>query len=126
MKVKMFNEKIGDLVGENKLDEAIELLSFLLKGNPKLNDAIMQSSRLTDLMRQIRNGTINFEDANITKNNIRMAILSLAEEIEEKVTKDENLQKEFNHHSGKITTHKIIQNHSGSGDNVGGNKIINN
>lgn len=126
MKVKMFNEKIGNLVGENKLDEAIELLSFLLKGSPKLNEVIMQSSRLTDLMRQIRNGTINFEDANITKNSIRMAILSLAEEIEEKITEDENLQKEFNNHSGKIATPKIIQNHSGSGDNVGGNKIINN
>lgn len=122
MNAKKFNEKIGDLVGQDKLKEAISLLSQLLKGSPNLNDVIMQSSRLTDIMKQIRNNTVNYEDATITKNKIRMAVLSLADEIEETVNNNDSLNNEFESQSPfKIN---INQSHSGTGDNIGGDKII--
>ena len=123
MNANKFNKKIGDLVGQDRLIEAITLLSKTLKGSPKLNEAIIQSSRLTDLMKQIRNGTVNFEDSNVTKNKIRIAILSLSDEIEQKVNSDDYLKKEFESKSSSSIRFNINQSHSGSGDNVGGDKI---
>jgi Asp-tRNA(Asn)/Glu-tRNA(Gln) amidotransferase B subunit len=126
MDIKKHIEDISALVGSDNLKEAINLLQKLLKTSPKLDDAILQSARLTDLMRQIRNGTISFDDADISKNKIRLAILSLADEIEELVLSHKSLQDELDENLTADSSPKIIQQfHSGPGDNVAGNKIVN-
>lgn len=117
---------IGDLVGKNELKSAIKLLHQRLKTSPKLDEVIVQSSRLSDLMKQIRNDTISFEDANITKNKIRMGILSLVSEIEELVLNDVELQQEFKEKMKEQPEPKTQQIHYGSGDNIAGNKTVNN
>jgi len=124
MRNTRFNEKIGDLVGKDNLEEAIYLLRKLLQDCPSLDDVILQSSRLTDVMRQIRNGTISFEDANITKNKIRIAILELSEEINDAVSKDSNLKREQEAYISNNVNWNITQNHSGTGDNIGRDKNI--
>ncbi|MBK8563570.1 MAG: hypothetical protein IPN76_09540 [Saprospiraceae bacterium] len=85
----------------------------------------MQSSQLSDIMRQIRNGVVSFEDANVTKNKIRMGILSLANEIEETVQNHEDLKNELAIKNESEYKPTIQQFHYGTGDNVGGNKITN-
>ena len=70
--INSFVETIGDLIGKDELAKAIQLLCALLKNSPKLDEAILQSARYNDVIKQIRLGTVDFEQANITKNQIRM------------------------------------------------------
>jgi predicted HTH transcriptional regulator len=79
---KSFIETIGELIGKDELALAIKNLYALLKGSPKLDEAILQSARYNDVIKQIRLGIVDFEQANITKNQIRYALLDLLREIE--------------------------------------------
>lgn len=119
------NTFILNLIGNNKIDEAIEYLHELLKSSPKLDELIIQSSRYNEVSKQIRLGLISYEDSNIAKNKIRFGLIDLVREIEEFSNQSEEIQDNIKEFQRK-TNSKIIQNHSGSGDNVGGNKIINN
>ena len=79
---KSFIETIGELIGKDELAKAIQLLYALLKDSPQLDEAILQSARYNDVIKQIRLGTVDFEQANMTKNQIRYALLDLLREIE--------------------------------------------
>lgn len=125
MNVSNFTERIGDLVGKNELQTAIAELRRLLQKSPKLDELILQSARYNDIMAQIRAGTIDFENANIIKNKIRYAILDLVREIEGAVELDLELKNELEKLEDVQTQSNINQIHYGSGDNVGGDKIIN-
>lgn len=61
-------DRIHDLVRQNKLNEAINLLG---------EEGIMLSSRLNGLRRQERLGTISFDQATMQRNRIVSAILSI-------------------------------------------------
>ena len=87
--INFFVETIGDLIGKDELAKAIQLLYALLKESPQLDEAILQSARYNDVIKQIRLGTVDFEQANITKNQIRYALLVLVREIEEQELKSE-------------------------------------
>jgi predicted HTH transcriptional regulator len=87
--IKSFAEIIGDLIGKDELALAIQNLCALLKGSPKLDEAILQSARYNDVIKQIRLGIIDFEQANMTKNQIRYALLDLLREIEAQESKAE-------------------------------------
>lgn len=64
MTLKAYTDQIGELVGKDDLKTALQQLHQLLKNSPQLDEAIIQSARYNDIMKQIRMGTINFEDAN--------------------------------------------------------------
>jgi predicted HTH transcriptional regulator len=87
--IKSFVETIGDFIGKDELAKAIQLLYALLKDSPQLDEAILQSARYNDVMKQIRLGTVDFEQANITKNQIRYALFDLVREIEVQEQKPE-------------------------------------
>ena len=127
MEIQNYCDFIGNLVGQDKLKEAVNLLRKLLENSHRLNEVILQSSRLTGVEKQIREGTINFEDASLTKNKIRMAILSLTEEIRSIGENHDEVKKEINSYikADENTSNRIQQNHSGKGDNIAGDKTIN-
>jgi hypothetical protein len=77
-----FLARIRELVAADQLGEAIRQLLLLLQNSPLLDEAILQSGRLSDIQRQIRNGTVRHDDATLTKNQIRTGILGLLTEIE--------------------------------------------
>lgn len=77
-----FIKSIGELIGKDDLALAIQKLYALLKDSPKLDEAILQSARYNDVLKQIRLGVVDFEQANLTKNQIRYALLDLVHEIE--------------------------------------------
>ena len=89
LSIKSFVEIIGDLIGKDELAKAIQLLYALLKDSPQLDEAILQSARYNDVIKQIRLGMVDFEQANITKNQIRYALLDLVREIEAQEKKQE-------------------------------------
>jgi Effector-associated domain 11 len=81
-----------EMVGKDDLDGAINSLCLTLKNSPKLDEAIMQSARLTDIMKQIRLGIVDHQQANLTKNQIRFGILDLVREIELCIEENPNLK----------------------------------
>lgn len=95
MTFKDYSERIGNLIGKDDLKAAIWELNQLLKDSPQLNEAIVQSARYNEVMKQIRTGSISFEEANLTKNKIRLGILNLLEEIETQAASNEMLHSEI-------------------------------
>jgi predicted HTH transcriptional regulator len=79
---KYFLDNINDLISRDEIGSAIQLLHDLLKDSPVLEETLLHSARYTDVMKQIRLGTIDYEQANITKNKIRYALLDLVREID--------------------------------------------
>jgi len=84
--------EITDLIANNQIKEAIQLLRKLLDGNPLLDDVILQSARYSDLKQQIRLGTIDYEIANISKSKIRLALLEMIGELQDKAEQDEKVK----------------------------------
>jgi hypothetical protein len=125
MDIRKFTDNIGELIAKDDLQTAIDLLHKLLAKSAKLDEVIMQSARYTDITKQIRLGTVNFEEANVTKNKIRFAILDLLRDIEEQVDLNDDLKNEINGLAEMVTPPTYSQTHHGSGDNIIGNKTIN-
>ena len=116
-----FGEQVFDLVAKNRLPEAIEVLRESLPAGGRLLEAITQSGRYSDVMQRIHAGTITAEMADVEKNKIRLAILNLAGLVDEVVAEHPELAPP----PPRIQT-QINQQHQGSGDNVGGDKITHN
>jgi Effector-associated domain 11 len=102
-----FIAHIRDLIGKDDFKTAIRQLSALLKDSPHLDEAVQQSARYNNVMQQIRLGLVDFEAANITKNQIRYGTLELLREIEEQRDLTPNIRSEIEQY-GKNKT--IIQN----------------
>lgn len=123
MTTKDFINRIGDLVGKDDLKTAITELRNLLQKSKQLDEIILHSARYNDLMQQIRIGTINFEDANITKNKIRYAILDMVRDIEENIETNPELENGVNE-TIKENKAFIIQSTSNIGDNSNENAVV--
>lgn len=75
-------QQIRGFIAKNKLEKALQQLQMLLAGSPELNEAILQSSRFAEIQTQIRLGVISDEAASLTKNQIRLGLLDLLDELE--------------------------------------------
>ena len=116
-------KSLNNLIAKGNLKQAIKELQLLFNDSPKLTEIILQSTRYNNLKEQIRLGTIDLSFAQITENKITFAVLELLNEIDEISDDNQEVLKEIEGHN---TSTVINQNHSGSGDNIGGDKIINN
>lgn len=65
--IKLFVEKIMQLIAKDNLQEAIQAMQQLLKGSPSLDELLLQSARYNDIIQQIRLGTVDFQNAAIEK-----------------------------------------------------------
>lgn len=99
MTVKGYCKHIGDLIGKDDLKTAIQELHQMLRKSPQLDEAIIQSARYNDIMKQIRLGKVSFEVANQTKNQIRLGILNLLAEMEEQAGQKEQIRSEIEAYS---------------------------
>ena len=73
--------QIQQLIANDDLPTAIRLLQELLQNSPQLNEALLQSARLSDISRQIRLGVVDDKHADLSKNQIRMGVLELLDAI---------------------------------------------
>lgn len=78
-----FIADIRDLIANDDFKTAIQQLSALLKNSPRLDEAVQQSARYNNVMRQIRLGLVDVEAANIAQNQTRQGLIDLLREIEE-------------------------------------------
>lgn len=123
MNTNDFSKTISNLISKDELEQAISLLSKLLKNSPKLDEIILNSGRLSDLKKQIRMGVVDFSTANIERSRIRAALLSFAGEIEETIEDFPIVKREIEQMPEERILGRNTQTHSGTGDNnqyVGG------
>lgn len=76
---KKYCRRLRRLIGENELESVFQELTRLLQNSPRLDDAVMQSARWSDLKNQISLGLLSYELSEISKNKIQAwkIILSL-------------------------------------------------
>lgn len=117
---KKYLQNLRHLLGKDELKPVIQELSALLKNNQQLDEVIQQSARWNEVKRQIRLGVIDYEEANLTKNQIRAGLLGLLEEIEDNIAIPE-LAKEVDQYIKGISGKNIV---SGSTISAGGNVTI--
>lgn len=83
MTTPSYYQQIRQLIGNDDLKMAIQELSNLLKNSPQLNEVIMQSARLRDVKKQVRQGVLSYDEASLAKNQIRAGLLELVDEMQE-------------------------------------------
>lgn len=103
-----FPAQVRELISTDELPEALRLLQELLKNSPKLHEVLLQSARLSDIGREIRLGLIDYNQANLTKNQIRAALLELLSEIE----MQENTVPEVREEMERFSAGKTIVQHA--------------
>ncbi|AEE48012.1 NB-ARC domain-containing protein [Haliscomenobacter hydrossis] len=89
MALPQYLSKIRQLIADDELPAALRQLHSLLENSRKLDEVIQQSGRFTHILKQIRLGTVHFEDATVTRNQISAALLELLSEIEKEGIKPE-------------------------------------
>ncbi len=94
MDLKNFIDRIFHLIGNDKLDEAIKEMGALLSNSDLLNDLTLQKARYKAINKQIRNGLVNLEDANLELNRVRYALIDIVRDIEESSEHDEKINAE--------------------------------
>jgi len=117
----MVNE-LNLMVAKGDLSGVLTRLKEIFEHSDRLKEIILQSSRYNKLKEKIRLGTIDLEKAEVSENKITFAILELINEVDEAIENDVSILNELQESLPNI---QINQSHSGSGDNIGRNKIIN-
>jgi len=95
MKSKKLFAEIGEMIGKDDLEGAIKKLSTIMKQSEQLDDIIVQSARYNDVMKQIRDGVIDFQQSQVTKNQIRYALMDITREFETAVLDKPALEAEM-------------------------------
>ena len=115
-----YSQHLRQLVQKDNIEKVIQELSELLQNSPHLDEALLHSARWDDLKKQIRLGQLSYEESNVSKNQIRLAVLELINEIEEQ-TEDPIIEKEVTQHVQTISGKNIV---SGSQIQAGGDVNI--
>ena len=76
-------EKCRMLIGKNQIKKAIDLLETNFKDSDYSDEILQHKNKLTNLESQERIGILSFNEANITRNRIVHALLSLISGIKE-------------------------------------------
>lgn len=118
-----YTTSVFNLIGQNKLQAAVDQLLPVVKGSDLFYDVLQQSSRYQDLLHSMRQGILNIEDANVEKNRIRLALLDITKVLEQK-SGEEAIGKEVIPIIQQIKDDQITQTHHGNGDNIAGDKTV--
>ena len=76
------------LICKDDLAAAIQAIRHLIKNSKELDAVILRSTRYREIKRRIREGRMDFEIENITRNKIRVVLLDIVREMEDVM--DEN------------------------------------
>lgn len=85
-------------ISQGKVPEAIKTLQEAVKDQPDyLNDIVVKSSQHQSLIKQINRGTISFDEAEMAKSRIIEGLLEIANELEEKETRETRIFISYSH-----------------------------
>lgn len=91
MKSSKIIKELEFLIANDKIKLALEKLMFILSENELLDELILQSAKYNEVMNLIRRGTITFQEANITKNEIRSALIEILRILKEGLISDSRI-----------------------------------
>jgi effector-associated domain 11 (EAD11)-containing protein len=80
--IQKFLAGIRQCIACDDLDITLQQLRSLLEHSPRLDEILLQSACWHDIRQQIRLGLVSYENATLTKNQIRAGLLDLLREIE--------------------------------------------
>lgn len=83
MRPQNYFQHIRHLIAKDDTAQAIHQLCALLENSPQLTEVLIQSSRHASLIKQIRMGLVEMEQADRTKQQINKALLDLLAELSE-------------------------------------------
>lgn len=84
MNKTQFFQHLRQLVATDDIKTALQKLRTFLENSPRLNEAILQTSRFQAIQKQIHLGVVSYQEADITKNQIRASLLDFISELEER------------------------------------------
>ncbi|MCB0642350.1 MAG: carboxypeptidase regulatory-like domain-containing protein [Phaeodactylibacter sp.] len=118
-------QHLRQLISRNELKDVIQELSRLFCSSPKLDEVILQSARYSKVKAQIRTGVVDYQQANLTENQIRAALLELISEIDEARSIDP-VRSEIDRYSQSISGKNIVTGNIKAGGNVNiGDQVTN-
>lgn len=79
---KTFFSTIRELIAKDEIAAALKQLQILLENSPQLDEIIQQSARFNAIRKQIRQGIVSHEDANVTQNQIKAGLIEFLRETE--------------------------------------------
>ncbi|MFM9950567.1 MAG: peptidoglycan-binding protein [Saprospiraceae bacterium] len=89
-----FTLNLKRLIAKGNLENTISQLQDSASETPLLNNVILQSSRLSNLSKEIHEGVIRLEDIQIERNKITKAVLSLIDEIDYEIKNNYKIKEE--------------------------------
>ncbi|MCB0853936.1 MAG: hypothetical protein KDD63_17040, partial [Bacteroidetes bacterium] len=110
---------ISNLIGKDELKQAMQEMQAFFSQSPKLYEIIHQSGRYQSVVQAIQRGNVSFEDAEITKNQVRFALLQILQDIVEQYEQSPELKSEIDKATQSIGQQIL---HQGQGDIVMGEK----
>ncbi len=102
---------IRQQIAEDNIRDSIVLLQQLLLNSPRLNEVLLHSARHEGITKQIRLGIIDWENAELEKNKIRLGLLDLLQEVE-KQTKEPKTREELTRATQKVVKDFNLITHS--------------
>ncbi|MDX2070253.1 MAG: hypothetical protein SFV55_17630 [Haliscomenobacter sp.] len=75
--------EIREELKSNNIEKSIRLLGQLLEYDIRLDEVIIQSARKNHIEKEIRSGTVSFENAHLTNNQIIKSLLEICRDIED-------------------------------------------
>lgn len=83
---RAFTQNIRYLIAQEQIDKALHLMADFFDNSPHFKEVVHQTGRYKALTRQLRLGIVDPEFAQVTQNQIRLALLDLLDEMEKTVS----------------------------------------
>ena len=118
MNTRQFIHQIRDRIARDELEQALSQLRQFLANAPQLDEVLQQSGRFAAIRRQVRLGTVSHEDATLTRNQIRVALLDLLSEIDTRQAQSPALGAEAAHAISILQSKNVVAGSTISGQTV--------
>ena len=118
MEPSAFLHHIRALVARDETAEAMRQLRQLLQNSPRLDEVLLQSARHHDILRQIRSGTVDHKEADLSKNQIRAALLELLRDMETGEAQSPEIRQEMAHSMAITHSKNVVAGSISAGGNV--------
>jgi Effector-associated domain 11 len=127
-------KQIETLISLGDIEGSVTSLTPVVENTPYAQEVLLLDSRYNRMRSDTRKGVVSGEEARIEMNKITAALTEIVNYLKKKQGNDKSTLANsinVNGHNNQIyvgvhdsTINHTTQNHSGSGDNVAGNKIV--
>jgi len=123
MDIQSFLNKVRSLISLGELRETLTIINTLLRNCPHLNEVIGKDVKDDEILAQIHIGRLEVDNGHLSKKEATAKFLAFVQIIETLSEEHSDLRDELNNALSKDLKH-ILQYHTGTGDNVIGQKVV--